>query len=143
MLHAYVAQLKKYAEEKRAKEQARREERARAEAKAARERLTPQDERLARLLVTIPVEVQREGVLFGVAAGFVARPIARQLSPRRVRTCVGQGRVRATAGLAQERRWLSSALIQGLLKARPLRRQACAIIAIASRRPRLRIDLAQ
>jgi hypothetical protein len=62
MLHAYVAQLKKYAEENRAKEQARREERARTEAKAARERLTSLDERLARLVATIPVELQREGL---------------------------------------------------------------------------------
>ena len=47
---------------KRAKEQARREERARTEAKAARERLTSLDERLTRLLTTIPIEVQREGL---------------------------------------------------------------------------------
>ncbi len=33
-----------------------------AEAKAARERLTPQDERLTPLLATIPIEVQREGL---------------------------------------------------------------------------------
>jgi hypothetical protein len=45
-----------------AKEQARRDEKARAEAKAARERLVPLDERLARLLGTIPLEVQREGL---------------------------------------------------------------------------------
>ena len=35
---------------------------ARAEAEAARVRLTPLEDRLARLLATIPVEVQREGL---------------------------------------------------------------------------------
>jgi hypothetical protein len=49
-------------EANRAKEQAQREERARTEADAARVRLTPLDERLARLLATIPIEVQREGL---------------------------------------------------------------------------------
>jgi len=33
-----------------------------AAAQATRERLTPLDERLTRLLATIPIEVQREGV---------------------------------------------------------------------------------
>jgi hypothetical protein len=37
-------------------------ERQAEEANAARERLTPLDDRLARLLATIPVEVQREGL---------------------------------------------------------------------------------
>ena len=62
MLLHYAATLRKSAEENRAKHQAEREEKARAEAKAARERLTPLDERLTRLLATIPVEVQREGL---------------------------------------------------------------------------------
>ena len=58
----YIAQLNAAAEANRAKEQARREERARAEAHAARERLTPIHERLAKLLATIPIVVQREGL---------------------------------------------------------------------------------
>ena len=62
MLMHWMSQLKAAAEANRAKEQARREEQARTEAKAARERLTPLDERLTRLLTTIPVEVQREGL---------------------------------------------------------------------------------
>ena len=62
MLLAYAAKLNAIAEANRAKEQARREERARAEAQAAREQLTPLDERLTRLLATIPIEVQREGL---------------------------------------------------------------------------------
>lgn len=43
-------------------EQARREEQARAAAQAVRERLTPLEDRLARFLATIPVELQREGL---------------------------------------------------------------------------------
>ena len=62
MLHHYAATLRKNAEENRAKQQAERDEKARAEAKGARERLTPLDERLTRLLATIPVELQREGL---------------------------------------------------------------------------------
>jgi len=62
LLPGYAARLMASVEANRLKEQARREERARTEAKAARERLTPLDERLARLLATIPVDVQREGL---------------------------------------------------------------------------------
>ena len=58
----WMSQLIAETEARRAKEQAIREERASAEAKAARERLTPLDARLARLLAAIPVEVQREGL---------------------------------------------------------------------------------
>jgi hypothetical protein len=58
----WISQVRADAEARRAKEQARREERTAAETKAARERLTPLDDRLARLLATIPVEVQREGL---------------------------------------------------------------------------------
>ena len=62
MLLHWMAQLKADTEARRAAQQARREEQARTEAKAARERLTPLDERLTRLLTTIPIEVQREGL---------------------------------------------------------------------------------
>jgi hypothetical protein len=50
------------AEARRAEHQARRDEKARAEVRAARERLKPLDERLARLLATIPLDVRREGL---------------------------------------------------------------------------------
>lgn len=62
MLRAYAAMLETGAEANRAKHNAQREEKARAEAEAARVRLTPLDERLTRLMGTIPVEVQREGL---------------------------------------------------------------------------------
>ena len=62
MLLHWMSKLKADTEARRAAQQARGEEQARTEAKAARERLTPLDERLTRLLATIPIEVQREGL---------------------------------------------------------------------------------
>ena len=62
MLKHYLSQLEAAAEARRAKYQAEREEKARAEAEAARVRLTPIEERLTRLLTTIPIDVQREGL---------------------------------------------------------------------------------
>jgi uncharacterized membrane protein YccC len=62
MMKHWLSQLEAAAEAHRAQHQAQREEKARAAAKASRERLTPLDERLVRLLATIPVEVQREGL---------------------------------------------------------------------------------
>jgi hypothetical protein len=44
------------------RDQAQRAETDRAAIKAARERLTPLEERLSRLLATIPVELQKEGM---------------------------------------------------------------------------------
>ena len=58
----YIAQLNAAAEANRAQAQARREEPARAEAEAVRVRLTPLEDRLTRLLTTIPIDVQREGL---------------------------------------------------------------------------------
>jgi hypothetical protein len=62
VLNRRMSQLRADTEARRAEQQARQEERARAEAKAVRERLTPLDDRLTRLLATIPIEVQREGL---------------------------------------------------------------------------------
>jgi hypothetical protein len=58
----WMSQVVADTEAQRAKEQAWREERSAAEKKEARARLTPLDDRLARLLKTIPIEVQREGL---------------------------------------------------------------------------------
>jgi Tfp pilus assembly protein PilN len=58
-MKAYIAALQAAVE----RDQARREDQKRvAAAQAARERLTPLDERLSRLLATIPPEVQAEGL---------------------------------------------------------------------------------
>jgi hypothetical protein len=59
---AYAARLNDIAEANRARFQAQREEKAHIEANAARQRLMPLDERLPRLLSSVPIEVQREGL---------------------------------------------------------------------------------
>jgi hypothetical protein len=58
----WMSQVVADAEAGRAKEQEQWEERSRKKAKAARERLTPLDGRLSRLLAMIPLDVQREGL---------------------------------------------------------------------------------
>jgi hypothetical protein len=68
-LHFYAARLKADAEARRAKRQAERDEKALAEGEAARERLVPLDERLGRLLATIPREVQAEGLSLAILQG--------------------------------------------------------------------------
>jgi hypothetical protein len=57
-MSAYIAALNAAV----AREQAQRDEKERATTQAARERLTPLEERLSRLLATIPGEIQREGL---------------------------------------------------------------------------------
>ncbi len=58
----WLSTIQAASEAQQAKQQAQREEKARAVTNAARERLTPLEDRLERLLATIPVELQREGV---------------------------------------------------------------------------------
>ena len=58
-MNAYIASLNAALERERA---ARHVEQARADAQAARERLTPLEERLRRLLASIPTEMQQEGL---------------------------------------------------------------------------------
>ncbi len=57
-MSAYIAELNARVE----RDRAQRAEQRRAEAEAVRERLTPLEERLARLLDTIPIAIQREGL---------------------------------------------------------------------------------
>lgn len=61
-MSAYIAELNAAVEREHAEQQKARDEEARTNIQAARERLTPVEERLARLLATIPVELQREGL---------------------------------------------------------------------------------
>jgi hypothetical protein len=61
-MSAYVNSLNTLIERERAQRQAQRDEEARADADAAREKFVPLDTRLARLLATIPPEVQAEGL---------------------------------------------------------------------------------
>jgi hypothetical protein len=59
---AYIAQLNRALEAQRLKDEAQRQAKRQAEDSTARERLTPLEDRLKRLLATIPIEVQREGL---------------------------------------------------------------------------------
>lgn len=101
----WMAQVIADTEAQRAKDQAQREERTAAEATATRERLKPLDERLGRLLASIPPEVQAEGLSLGTLQG--------QLRAR------GRGHSRCHAGelgealrrakFVRERRWRGDA----------------------------------
>lgn len=57
-MSAYIAQLNAAVE----RDQAQRQEKQLAAAQAVRERLTPLEERLARLMANIPMEMQLEGL---------------------------------------------------------------------------------
>ena len=61
-MSAYIKQLQAESERANAARQRIRDEEVRADIQAARERLTPVEERLARVLATIPEELQREGL---------------------------------------------------------------------------------
>jgi hypothetical protein len=57
-MSAYIAELNAAVE----RDRAQHAEKQRADTRVARERLTPLEERLARVLATIPIEIQREGL---------------------------------------------------------------------------------
>jgi hypothetical protein len=61
-MSAYVDALRAESARINSERQKLRDEEARASAQAAREKLVPLEERVARLLATIPIEVQREGL---------------------------------------------------------------------------------
>jgi hypothetical protein len=61
-MSAYIAELNAAVERNQAQRARQRAERECAASQAARERLTPLQDRLARLLGTIPIETQREGL---------------------------------------------------------------------------------
>ena len=62
MLTHWLSQIEADIKADNAKQQAQRDEKARAEAEAARVRLTPLEDRLTRLLATVPIDVQRDGL---------------------------------------------------------------------------------
>jgi predicted DNA binding CopG/RHH family protein len=65
-MSAYIQELTAAVERKNAEQQKLRDEEARANAQAARERLVPLEQRVARLLATIPPQVQHEGLSLAV-----------------------------------------------------------------------------
>jgi hypothetical protein len=62
MVAAYIQALQRKLERERAEQQLQRDEEVRAAAQAVREKLVPLESGLARLLNSIPIELQREGL---------------------------------------------------------------------------------
>ena len=92
MLHAYVAMLKKSAEQNRAKEQARREEQARTEAEAARAAHAVGRAADPTVGHDPAGSAARGSVAYGFA-GVAQGPWTRQLSSGRTWRGVTQGRI--------------------------------------------------
>lgn len=65
-MSAYIQTLQAAVERDQARVEQERAERERTSKNAARERLTPLEDRLKRLLSTIPIAVQREGLSLSV-----------------------------------------------------------------------------
>ena len=105
MMKHWISRLEADAEANHAKQQAEREERARAEADAARVKLAPLEARLARLLATIPREVQEEGLsLTALQAQLRARGRGHS------RCHIGElGDACRRSGLVRRRRWRGDA----------------------------------
>jgi hypothetical protein len=61
-MSAYIQQLNAAVAKEQAQRELDRAEKQRIATQAAREKLTPLEERLSRLLATIPIEIQREGL---------------------------------------------------------------------------------
>ena len=94
-MNAYVKQLNAAV----AVEQAQRAEKERAATQAARERLTPLEERLSRLLATIPSEIQREGL------SLASLQASRRGRWRRLRHPGELGTALRKLNFKRERRW--------------------------------------
>lgn len=60
MVHPYIEELERCRLQREKEDAQRKEEKRAAKLGAARERLTPLDDRLARLLATIPEEMKRD-----------------------------------------------------------------------------------
>jgi hypothetical protein len=115
----YIAQLNAAAEANRDKRQAERDEKARAEAEAVRVRLTPLEDRLTRLLATIPPDVQREGLSLAALQASLRGRSRGNCHPGEL------GAALRGLGFVRRRDWHKSAdgfralWYKGLLKARP------------------------
>jgi hypothetical protein len=84
-------------------EQSQRAERDRVATQAARERLTPLEERLARLLATIPSEIQREGLSLSSLRASLRGRWRGNCHPGEL------GAALRKAGFKRERRWHADA----------------------------------
>lgn len=103
MTTAYIHGLEAIVKAEQAQRDQRRRETALAEAAAAREKLIPLDTRLAKLLTTIPPEVQAEGLSL--------EALRRSLKGvgGRGAHCASLGDCLRRAGYVRERRWRQGA----------------------------------
>ncbi len=98
-MSAYIAELKAGVE----RERARRAENECAEAQAVRERLTPLEDRLARVLATIPLELQREGLSLSSLQAALRGRWRGNCHPRELGTALRK------LGFTRRRRWRDGA----------------------------------
>jgi hypothetical protein len=103
-LSAYIRQLNEMVE----RDRAQRAERERDATQAVRERLTPLEERLSRLLATIPVEVQREGLSLASLQASLRGRWRGNCHPGELGTALRK------LGFERERRWLDGAGFQAV-----------------------------
>ncbi len=89
-------------------EQAQFEEKERAATQAVRERLTPLEERLSRLLATIPIEIQREGLSLASLQASLRGRWRGNCHPGELGTALRK------LGFKRERRWQDGAGFQAL-----------------------------
>jgi hypothetical protein len=94
-MSAYIAQLNAAV----GRDRARFAEKERANVQAARERLTPLEERLSRLLATIPIEVQGEGLSLSSLQASLRGRWRGNCHPGELRTALRK------LGFKRERRW--------------------------------------
>jgi hypothetical protein len=94
-MSAYVAALNAAVE----RDRAQHEEKERVATQAARERLTPLEERLARLLATVPLDLQREGLSLSSLQGSLRGRWRGNCHPGEL------GMALRKLGFKRERRW--------------------------------------
>ena len=99
MQSAYIKQLQARQAAFEAAAQMERAEQERAAAQAARERLTPLEDRLARLLASIPVDIQREGLSLPTIQASLRGRWRGHAHPGEV------GRALRALGFTRQRRW--------------------------------------
>jgi hypothetical protein len=99
-MSAYIRRLEA---EAAAERQARQAERERTAAEIGRERLAPLEQRLARLLATIPVDAQRSGLSLSVLQGSLRGRHRGNCHPGEL------GRALRKLGFKRERQWRSTA----------------------------------
>jgi hypothetical protein len=107
-MSAYIKELQAKVAAAQAEAEARRAEQDRVNQQAARHRLTPLEDRLSRLLATIPLSIQREGVSLPTLQASLRGRWRGNVHPGELGTALRK------LGFARERRWRDGAGFQAL-----------------------------